>query len=234
MDPVTGLSRRQHIAIALLIPFGIVGSTVATLVGDRGRGLCPDEAYDCATLEPGEAVVIGLVDAGDPPGAWPLQEVLDQLPRTLGGHPIHVDARSPGCSTEAAAEDVRELASDPPDEPPAVLVLAAGCEAAAVPMAQLLSDSGVTLLMLNEVATIPTAPRYHLVTRSLELAAPPVGTQALGIASHFRELVAEHLAAVLREVVRAIEAVMIRDAEDLLVPRTPLRDALIEAGFSRP
>jgi hypothetical protein len=178
--------------------------------------------------------VIGLVDVGEPPGAWPLQQVLDQLPRTLGGHPIEVDARSPGCSPERAAEDVRELASDPPDEPPAVLVVAAGCEAAAVPMAQLLSDSGMTLLMLNEVGPIPTAPRYHLVARSLELNAPPVGTQALGIASHLRELVAEHLAAVLREAIRAIEVVMIRDGEDLLVPRTPLRDALIEAGFSRP
>ena len=234
VDPVTGLSRRQQIAIGLLIPLGIVGSTVATLVDERGDDLCPDQAYECATLEPGEPIVIGLLDAEDPPGAWPLREVQQQLPRTIEGHPIRLDARNPGCSAEAVAEDVRELASDPPDEPPAVLVVASGCHAAAVPMAQLLSDSGVTLVMLNEVDTIPTAPRYHLVARSLELSAPPVGTQAIGIASHLRELVAEHLAATLRETIQAIQSVMIRDGHELLVPRTALRDALLLAGFSEP
>jgi hypothetical protein len=231
VDPVTGLSRTQQIAIGLLIPLGIVGSTVATLVDERGDDTCPDQAYECATLELGEPIVIGVVDASRPSESWPVSDLGSQRFPPVHGHPILLDVREPGCSAKASAEDVRELASDPPDEPPAVLVIAAACDAAAIPMAQILSDSGITLLTVGEVTSVPTAPAYHLVAPALDLEAETAGLQPIGSVSHLRELLVQHGAGVLEDVLGAIENVAIRKEDQLLIPRTPLRDALISGGY---
>ena len=227
VDPVTGLSRRQHIAIGLLIPLGIVGSTIATLVDERGDDLCPDQAYECATLESGEPIVIGVVHTFPEPDLEAMR-----FPR-IQGHPVRVDVRVPGCSARAAAEDVRELASDPPDGPPAVLVIAATCDAAVVPMAQILSDSGITLVSTSEAQSAPTSPPYHLVSPPVDVAEQLTGLQSIGSASHLRDLLAKQAAGPLQHAIAAIERVAIRKDDQLLIPRTPLRDAMIAEGYER-
>jgi hypothetical protein len=228
VDPVTGLSRRQQIAIGLLIPLGIIGSTVATLVDERGDDACPDQAYECATLEPGEPIVIGVIQT------WPEPELEALSFGPIQGHPVRLDVRAPGCSAQAAAADVRELASDPPDEPPAILVIAATCDAAVVPMAQILSDSGITFVSLGEVQSVPTSPPYHLVPPAVDLEEQIMGLQAIGSASHLRDLLAKQAGGPLQHAIAAIERVAIRKEDQLLVPRTPLRDAMIAEGYSRP
>lgn len=233
MDPVTGLSRRQLIALAAVIPLGIVASTAATAISERSDAACPDESYECASLEPGEPVVIGLLAASDASTKWPLREAAAQgIGRTLiGGHPVRVDLRFPGCSPEAASEDVRELASNPPDEPPAAVVVGAHCPEAAIPMAQLLSDTGTTLVSLNEVGAVPTDPPYHLLAPELDLQGEASGLQGIGLVSHLRDLIAGHVGGVLEDVIAAIDRVAILEGESLLIPRTPLRDGLVEAGY---
>ena len=222
MDPVTGLSRRQQVAIGLLIPLGIVGSTVATLVDERGDDMCPDQAYGCAALEEGEPIVIGVIRT------WPEPDLEALRFRPIHGHPVRLDVRVPGCSARAAAADVRELASDPPDEAPAVLVIAATCDAAVVPMAQILSDSGITFVSLGEVQSVPTSPPYHLVPPGVDLAEQING---MGSASHLRDLLAKQAAGPLEHAIAAIERVVIVDEDQLLIPRTRLRDALVEVGY---
>jgi hypothetical protein len=126
---------------------------------------------------------------------------------------------------------MRELVSDPPDEPPAAAVLSAVCPEAAVPMAQILSDTGTTLVALNEVppVPVPTAPPYHLVGPELDLRTET--SQGVGVASHLRQLVASHVGGVLEHVAGVIGRVAIRDGARLLIPRTALRDALVGEGF---
>jgi hypothetical protein len=234
VDPVTGLSRRQAIALAFLIPLGIVASTVATAISEQVDSRCPDERYECATLQEGEPVILGLVAASDASMDWPLTEAVEQgIGNTaVEGHPVLVDIRLPGCDAEAASQDVRELASDPPDEPPAAAVVGALCAAAAVPMAQILSDTGTTLVALNEVPPVPTTPPYHLVGPELDLRTETSGLQGVGVASHLRQLVASHVGGVLEHVAGVIDRVAIRDGARLLIPRTALRDALVRDGFS--
>ena len=235
VDPVTGLSRRQAIALAALIPLGIAASTVATVISENVDELCPDRRWECVTIEQGEPVIIGLLAASEASIRWPLREaVIEGIGRRLiGPHPVLVDARVPGCSAEETAEDVRELASDPPDEPPAAVVLGAACELSGTPLAQLLSDTGTTLVSLNDIGPIPTSPEFHLVAPQPDLATGASGLQGIGTASHLSDLIASHLATVLEEVADVVETLAIEDRGRLLIPRTRLRDALVEAGFAR-
>ena len=233
MDPVTGLSRRQLIALAVLIPLGIVASTVATAVSENVDSACPDESYECASLEPDEPLIVGLVAASEQSTEWPFRDAIE---RGIGkihveGRPVEVDIRLPGCSAEAAAQDARELVSDPPDEPPAAVVIGAVCEQTAAPMAQILSDTGTTFVALNRTGPVPTDPPYHLVAPKVDLEAEAAGLQGIGLASHLRELIAGHVGAVLEDVVRAIDEMAIVDGKTVLIPRTPLRDSLVEGGY---
>ena len=233
MDPVTGLSRRQAIALAILVPLGIVVSTVATAISEQVDSMCPDERYRCATLQVGEPVIIGLVAASDASTEWPLKEAVEQgIGDTyIDGHRVLIDLRLPGCDAEAASQDMRELVSDPPDEPPAAAVLSAVCPEAAVPMAQILGDTGTTLVALNEVPPVPTGPLYHLVAPELDLPTETSGLQGIGVASHLRQLVASRVGGVLERVAGVIARMVIRDGGRLLIPRTALRDALVREGF---
>ena len=233
VDPVTGLSRRQAIGLAVLIPLGIVASTVATAISEQVDSMCPDERYDCATLQEGEPVILGLVAASEASMEWPLREAVEQgMGDTyIDGHRVLIDLRLPGCDADVASQDMRELVSDPPDEPPAAAVLSAVCPEAAVPMAQILSDTGTTLVALNEVPPVPTDPPYHLVGPELDLPAETSGLQGIGVSSHLRPLVASHVGGVLERVAGVIARVAIRDGARLLVPRTALRDALVREGF---
>jgi hypothetical protein len=57
--------------------------------------------------------------------------------------------------------------------------------------------------------------------------------QAIGAASHLEDLIAGHVAAILEDVAGVIETLAIEDGDRLLIPRVPLRDALVQAGFAR-
>jgi hypothetical protein len=234
VDPVTGLSRRQSIALALLIPVGVIASTVATVISEHVTAPCPADEYDCTRLEAREPIVIALLDASDPSTSWPLREAIPDVTRTIPGeHPVRVELFTPRCSAEAAAEDVRQLGSDPPDEPPAALVIAAACREVAVPIAQILSDRGISLVMLNDPGPVPTDPRFLLIAPQLDLEVQTAGLQGIGIVSHLAELLTRHIAKVIDDASAAIEAAIIRDGDEVLIPRARLRDLLIEAGFSR-
>jgi hypothetical protein len=215
VDPVTGLSRRQLIALGVLIPIGIVASTVATLVGEGVRAPCPEDRFACAVFEPGEPLEVGLIAATDSDDDRAvLQEIerdLESEPPLLG-HPIDADLRITGCSAEAASEAARELGSDPPDEPPSALVIAEACDAAIVPTAQLLSDMGTPLVTVGAPPPpIPTGPEMDLVAENLD-AGDPGGLVTV--------------------VLDAIRRVAVQDEEELLVPGRGLRDELVASGLT--
>jgi hypothetical protein len=233
VDPVTGLSRRQQLALVLLIPIGIVASTAATVISERATSACPDTLAGCAVLREEEPVLIALVDASERGTTWPLEDVAAPVePGARSGRPARIDLFRPGCSVEAASEAVREIASDPPDEPPTVVVLAAACDAAAVPIAQVLSDDGVPVVFLNELPAVPTDPPFTLLAAQPDLEAQATGVQGIGLASHLRALLVAHIDDVLGRTLAALERVTVRDGENVLIPRRPLRDALIDEGFS--
>jgi hypothetical protein len=232
VDPVTGLSRRQLFALGLVIPLGVVASTVATFINERVDAPCPDKRYECTSLEAGEPVIIGLLDASDPSAGWPVEDVSREFEAMeVRGHPVHLEVGRTGCSPQAASEFVRELASDPPDSPPATLVVAGVCDETAIPLAQILSDSGISLVALNTAAPVPTDPPFHLLAPELDLQADVSGLQGIGLASHLRQLLVGHIAGVLEDTVSAVEGVGIREADHLLIPRTALRNELISEGF---
>jgi hypothetical protein len=214
VDPVTGLSRRQLIALGALIPIGIVASTVATLVGEGVRAPCPEDRFACAVFESGEPLEVGLIAATDSVDdravLQAMERDLESAPPILG-HPIEADLRITGCSPEAASEAARELGSDPPDEPPSALVIAVACDAAIVPTAQLLSDMGTPLVTVGAPPPpIPTEPEMDLVAENLDVGDP---------------------GGLVRIVLDAIRSVAVQENDELLVPGIGLRDELIASGL---
>jgi hypothetical protein len=215
VEAVTGLSRRSLFLLGLALVLGVVASTVATVVSSSARPGCPDAEYGCATFEPGEPVVLGvLFSRGD---------VVRSVRQAIGGHggrlagrPVRILAWNDGCRVSSATQGARELATDAPDEPPVVAVVAETCPRALTPAAQILSDSGVTMVSSTPVALPPSAghPSFYLVP-----GADPRGNMAAAAAGAMLD-VSQSLA---------------RTGPDgsLLVPRTPLRDGLLGRGFVR-
>jgi hypothetical protein len=213
VESVTGLSRRALIALGVAVVLGVAASTVAGIIGSRGQPGCPDLAYRCATFEPGEPVVLGaLLPETNGPGARALRQVVERRGGTFLGRPLEIASWGSGCTPKGATNGVRELASDPPDGPPVIAVIGGACQEAAVPAAQILSDSGITLLLPESVAIPPTAgpTRYALRTMAAD------GPSSIAGAA---ELV----------LVAAAELALKGDEGEVLIPRTPLRDALAHA-----
>jgi ABC-type branched-subunit amino acid transport system substrate-binding protein len=213
VEAVTGLSRRSLILLGLALVIGVVASTVATVVSPSARPGCPEAEYGCATFEPGEPVVLGVL-ASDGDTASAVRMAVELHGGRLAGRPVRILAWTDGCRVPSAARGARELATDAPDEPPVVAVVAETCLRALTPAAQILSDSGVTLVSTAPVA-LPTSagdPSFYLVP-----GADPQGEVAPAAAGAILD-VAQSLA---------------RPGPDgaLLIPRTPLRDALSERGF---
>jgi hypothetical protein len=199
VDPVTGLSRRSLLALAFAVALGVVASTVATVV-ETSAAACPDPAYGCAGFEPGEPVQIAAVVSsghGDLGGA---------VPASVLGRPVRVLTFRVGCSVEEAALAARDIATDPPDGPPVLAAISATCSPAAVPLAQILDDSGISLLAAGEPAS-PHVPAGFAL-EGLEPAA--AATAVLEVATR---VAVEHEGA-------------------LLVPRTLLRDGLLAEGLA--
>jgi hypothetical protein len=215
VDPVTGLSRRQLIALGVLIPLGIVASTVATFVGEGVRAPCPEDRFACSVFESGEPLEVGLIGAIELDDArvalQAMERALEGAPPILG-HPIEADLRITGCSPEAASEASRELGSDPPDEPPSALVIAVVCDTAIVPVAQILSDMGTPLVTVGAPPPpIPTDPELDLAATGFDPADP---------------------GALVTVVLDAIRRVAVQDEEELLVPGRGLRDEMIASGLT--
>jgi hypothetical protein len=203
VDPVTGLSRRQLVMLALLVPLGIVASTVATVISEHARGACPDDRNGCSTSEAGEPVVVGLMLGPGDPGLSTQRTVLDRR--------VQVDVVRPGCSVADAAFDARDLADDPPAYPPAAVVLADLCEESLGAVALILDDEGVPSVGLGDSRVPEPSPRQHLTTQGSEVP---------------RQVV-------LDRAVEAISRVAIKDGGRVVIPLSALREALLAVGFTR-
>ena len=213
MEAVTGLSRRSLILLGLALVIGVVASTVATVVSSSARPGCPDADYRCATFEPGEPVVLGVL-ASDGETARAVRMAVDLHGGRLAGRPVRILAWKDGCRVSSAAQGARELATDAPDEPPVLAVVAETCPRALTPAAQILSDSGVTLVSAIPVPLPPPAghPSFYLV--------PGADPRA-------------EVAPAAADAILDVSQSLVRSDPDgaLLIPRTPLRDALLERGF---
>ncbi len=228
VDPITGLSRRalKWLGAALLI--GLVASTVAAVLESRPEPGCPDHRYGCATFEHGEPVLVGALFPPGEPGLLGVRASL-QARQTLRGHRLQVYSFPGRCSAEDAAEAAREFASDPPDEPPTVAVVAEACDAAEITAARILQDSGITLVSAAQPADPPVPARFYLVGPGGS------GSRTVTVDGTSRELGATELAAfrAAEAVLDAAWAVAVEHDGNLLIPRTQLRDALLDAGLTR-
>ena len=213
MEAVTGLSRRTLIFLGLALILGVVASAVATVVSSSPQPGCPDAEYGCATFEAGEPVILGVLSDRDDVAAQ-VREAVEQQGGRLAGRPVRILAWNDRCRVASAAAGARELATDSPDEPPVVGVVAETCPRALTPAAQILSDSGVTVISPVPIGLPSSAGRasFYLVP-----GADP------------RADVTEAAAGAILAVAESLA----RPGPDgaLLVPRTPLRDGLVDAGF---
>jgi hypothetical protein len=201
VDPIIGYSRRSLLALAAAVALGVVASTVATVI-ETSAAACPDPEYGCAAFEPGEPLQIAAVLSsghGDP-------GVSASVPASVLGRSVRVLTFRVGCSVEEASQAARDIATDPPDGPPVLAAIAVTCSAAQLPLAQILDDSGISLLLAGDPAPPPVPAGFAL--EGLEPAAAA--------------------AAVLEVTVR--EAVEHEGA--LLLPRTGLRDGLLAEGLA--
>ncbi|HEV3475468.1 MAG TPA: hypothetical protein VG602_08890 [Actinomycetota bacterium] len=213
MESITGLSRPALIALAVAVVLGVAASTVAGSIASRGQPGCPDLAYRCATFKPGEALVLGvLLPETNGPGVEAIRQVVQRYQGSIRGRPVEVESFGSGCTPEGATNGVRELATDEPDGPPVIAVIGGACPEAAVPAAQILSDSGITLVLPTSVDIPPTAGPTRYALRAIPDGEP------------------SSIAAVADRILRTAGelAIAAQDGE-VLIPRTPLRDALARA-----
>jgi hypothetical protein len=228
VDPVTGLSRRATLGLVAAIVVGVVGGTVAQYVAARGKPGCPDRQYGCARIEPGEPIEVGALFPADDPSQFAAVAARFESDPLLG-HPLHIVDRDGPCSAEATAEAAREFATDPPDGPPVIAVVGETCPAAEIPVAQILNDSGITFVSALEPAQVPGGAPFYLTGPGADIDEPGVvdlddsgGLEPAEVAAYTATLA----------VIDAIRQVAAEHEGDLLVPRTELRDALLEAGLS--
>jgi hypothetical protein len=210
LDPLTGISRRTAALLGAVLVVGIAVSTVATLLESEEEPGCPSQAYGCTEIGPGQPIRVGLMTLG-PGGAEALAEVgdvLDTRGATLLGHRVVVAHRGGGCTAEAGAESARELAEPPADTPHVVGAVGVGCSQAMTPAAQIFSDSGQVLVAGSEVPLPDPAgnPAFYL------------GADGAGAAAE--------------AILDAVGTVALSEGDNLLIPRTGFRDALLEAGLT--
>ena len=209
VDPVTGLSKRQATALALLIPLGIVVSTIVTFRSEHGEAVCPEGvAEGCSISEPGEPVVIGVI-AED--ASIRAELVSATTGRSVLGHSLKADLFATGCDVGRSSEAARDTTDNPPYYPPAALVLVSVCEAAAIGPLQIADDEGIPAVAHGGAAGITTPLENHL-----EADQPTPAIEELF------ELFAA-----------ALEKVAVEDEGRVLIPLTALREALVAKGFRR-
>jgi hypothetical protein len=235
VEPVTGLSRRALVALGIVLVLGVVASTVATALSADPDPGCIDAAYDCATFRAGEPVVLGVLSNRDDVDRA-VRLVAELWGHDLGGRPLRVLAWDDRCTPEGGSRGARELATDSPDEPPVLAVVGATCRAAITPAAQILSDSGVTLVSISGTP-VPRAagrPRYYLGLGPRP--AVPLQSFEAVYAQRYGPPDPRAVASAYTTdwILRTARSLFRRTADGaVVVPRTQLRDGLIEAGFVR-
>jgi hypothetical protein len=210
MDPLTGISRRTAALLGAILVVGIAVSTVATVLESRGDPGCPREAYGCTEIQPGQPIRLGLLTVGSA-GAEAEAEVgavLEARGETLLGLQVVIAHRGGGCTAESGAEAARELTDPPADTPHVVGSVGVACPPAMTPAAQILSDSGQVLVAASDAPLPGPAgdPGFYL------------GAEGAGAAAE--------------AILEAVGAVALWNGDNLLIPRTDLRDALLEAGLT--
>lgn len=231
--------RRPVVAAVLavaVLAVGVTGATVATLSGERDRR-CPDDDFGCAEFLPGEPILIGVLFTGDGIGEDVRRGALLAVEGAGGrllGRPLELAAYDDGCTPLKAARSTRELASDPPREPPVVAVVGAACPPITSPVAQILSDSGITLLSWS---TAPVSFRDPPRSFFLRLEGAPSPEALAWFRDEFEERFghrprgtqAWQAATATGLVIRAADRIGKRAADGaVLVPRTGLHEALVE------
>ncbi|MGH2711514.1 MAG: hypothetical protein ACRDH9_09965 [Actinomycetota bacterium] len=209
MDPVTGLSKRQLVAVALLIPLGIAASTIATFSSERGDPVCPEgRSEGCSISEAGEPVVIGVIADLDSDTSFGEELASATRGRAILGHDLRVDLFDAGCDVREASAAARDTTDDPPDYPPAALVLVSLCSEAAVAPLQIVQDEGIPGVAYGDSAEVVTPLEEHLVIEETEFTAD-----------------------LTDRLTNALSEVAVRDEQRVLIPLTELREALITGGL---
>jgi hypothetical protein len=233
VESLTGLSRRTLLILGAVLVLGIVVSTVVT-VASAGDA-CPDDEYGCARFEPGEDVIIGVLSSRrDVLRAVRL--AVELRGGAVGGRPLRVLAWNDRCTPEGGAEGARQLATDAPDEPPVIGVVGETCGRAITPAAQILSDSGITLVSVSSTEISPAAgrPKTYLGPGPVPVEQLQPFEAAYGQRFGPSSPVAALAAWTADALIQAAATVSRSDgAGSVLVPRIPLRDALVAQGLAR-
>lgn len=221
---MTGSVRRTVVVLALAAAAALVGVVVA-VVGDGAASPCPDERYGCVEAGPGEPLRIGTLFPEDRPGVAGVEALVRSRGEVLDRR-LEVVSFDGACSAQAAARAAREFATLPPQGPGVVAVVGESCPEAETTMARILDDSGITFVSVVTPSDVPRTVTFHLGWAGGAAGGTSPGGPILDRADR-----AAFGAA--REILSAVARVGVEDGPDLLVPRTGLRDALLEAGLTR-
>jgi hypothetical protein len=218
--PMTGRSRRAIVVLVLLL--GAAAVAVVTALGRGTEEPCPDERYGCVELSRDEPMGLGVLFPEGEPGRSGVEELVRSREQLLD-HRLEVVSFDGRCSAEGAATAAREFATQPKEGPAVVAVVGESCPEAEITAARILDDSGITLVSVLTPSDVPRTVSFHL------------GWADPRVADGSSELRGTDRAAfeVARTILSAVARVAVEDGEELLVPRTQLRDALLEAGLTR-
>lgn len=218
-------SRRSIIVLALLLAAASVAAVV-TALGRRTEDPCPDDRYGCVELGPDEPLGIGVLFPEGEPGRTGVEELVRTRGQVLD-HRLEVVSFDGSCSAEAAATAAREFATQPREGPAVVAVVGESCPEAETTAARILDDSGITFVSVITPSDVPDTVSFHLGWADQPVADGGSG-QGPGLAGADRAAF-EAAGTILSAVAR----VAVDHGDELLVPRTQLRDALLEAGLTR-
>jgi hypothetical protein len=211
-EPLTGAFRRT----ALLLVVGLAVAfliAVATMSGRR-TDPCPDGRYGCVELGPGEPMGVGTLFPEGDPGREGVEALVRSREEVLD-HRLEMVPFDGECSAHAAARAAREFATQPREGPAVVAVVGESCPEAETTAARILDDSGITFVSVVEPSDVPRTVAFHLGW---------AGSASSPDRAAFD---------VTRTILQAVARVAVEEGGDLLVPRTQLRDALLELGLSR-
>jgi receptor family ligand binding protein len=194
---------------------------VATLSG-RAASPCPDPRYGCVEVGADERLVIGTLFPEDRPGRVGV-EALVEAEGALRDHPLEIASFDGRCSAEAAAHAARELATQPPEGYAVVGVIGEACPEAEITAARILDESGIVFVSVIAPSDVPRSVGFYLEGPARSAAVGPPELSATDRAAF----------TVARNIREAVARVAVRAGDQLLVPRTQLRNELLGAGLTR-
>jgi hypothetical protein len=218
---MTGRSRRAIVVLALLLVAVAMVAVVAALGGGE-EDPCPDDLYGCVELSRDEPMGLGVLFPEGKPGRSGIEELVRSREQVLG-HRLEMVTFDGRCSAEEAATAAREFAAQPKEGPAVVAVVGESCPEAEVTAARILDDSGITLVSILTPSDVPHTVSFHLGWAGRAVAdggSGPSGTDRAAFEA-------------ARTILSAVSRVAVEDGDVLLIPRSQLRDALLEAGLTR-